>query len=173
MTPRVAVLGMGNVLMGDDGAGPYTIATLTACYQLPAEVIALDIGTPGLDLVPYLSDVDTLILVDTVYSDAPAGAIRTYDQDALLSQKVPPRLSPHDPAVGQCLAMLEIEGKAPRETVLVGIVPKSSALGPGLSPDVQAAIPFAMDRVVRELESRGLHVPLRESPLKPDLWWEA
>lgn len=173
MTAPVAILGLGNVLMGDDGAGPYAVATLAAQYDLPQGVEALDIGTPGLDLVPHLAGVDVLVLVDTVLSDAPAGTIRVYDREALLSQKIPPRLSPHDPAVGQCLAMLEIEGAAPREIVLVGIVPKVSALGPGLCSEVQSAIPAAVARIIAELDARGIHAKKREVAAEPDLWWEA
>ena len=138
---RVSILGMGNVLMGDDGAGPYALAVLSALYELPEEVSVLDIGTPGLDLVPYLAGADTLLLVDTVRSHADPGTIRVYDKATLLRTKLQPRLSPHDPAVGQCLAMLEIAGSAPSELLLIGIVPEKTAFGPGLSPAVQNSIP--------------------------------
>lgn len=68
---RVAVLGLGNVLMGDDALGPYAVRLLEARYELPGRVPVLDIGTPGLDLVPYFEGVDALVLVDTVRSEAP------------------------------------------------------------------------------------------------------
>jgi hydrogenase maturation protease len=169
---RISVLGMGNVLMGDDGAGPYAVATFTARYQVPGDVTLLDIGTPGLDLVPHLSQVDTLLLVDTVRSDAEPGSIRTYDKTTLLRAKLPPRLSPHDPAVGQCLAMLEIAGCGPREVQLIGIVPQRTAFGPGLSQPVQNAIPSVVERIADELRARGVGVEARTSPHAPDLWWE-
>jgi hydrogenase maturation protease len=152
---QVSVLGMGNVLMGDDGAGPYALAVFSAQYHVPEEVAVLDIGTPGLDLVPHLTGVDTLLLVDTVRSEAAPGTIRTYSKDTLLRAKLPPRLSPHDPAVGQCLAMLEIAGCGPSEVLLIGIVPEKTGLGPGLSPAVQAAIPAVVERIVDELRARG------------------
>jgi hydrogenase maturation protease len=170
---RISILGMGNVLMGDDGAGPYALAVLSAGYQVPEEVSVLDIGTPGLDLVPHLADVDTLLLVDTVRSDAPPGTIRTYDKAKLLGAKLPPRLSPHDPAVGQCLAMLEIAGSGPREVLLIGIVPEKTSFGAGLSPSVQDAIPAVVARIVEELRAREVNVPERSCPETPDLWWEA
>lgn len=170
---RISVLGMGNVLMGDDGAGPYALAVLTAQYRISEDVTVLDIGTPGLDLVPHLAGMDTLLLVDTVRSDAPAGTIRTYDKAALLRAKVPPRLSPHDAAVGHCLATLEIAGCGPGEVLLIGIVPEKTAFGPGLSSAVQAAIPAVVDRIVDELRARGAAVELRSSPTVADVWWEA
>jgi hydrogenase maturation protease len=172
MKPRIVVLGLGNVLMGDDGAGPYAIASLQAQYDFPDDVQVEDIGTPGLDLVPYLADVDTVILVDTVLSDAPAGTIRLYDKAALLRTPLQPRLSPHDPALGQCLAMLEMEGVAPREMLLIGIVPENVKFGPGLSASVKSAIAPCVDRVVTELTARGAGVTPRRPAIEPDLWWE-
>jgi hydrogenase maturation protease len=71
--PRVAVLGMGNVLMGDDAAGPYVIETLHARYEFGPDVTVLDLGTPGLDLAPYIFGLETLILVDTVQTGGSPG----------------------------------------------------------------------------------------------------
>jgi len=170
---RISVLGMGNVLMGDDGAGPYAVASFAAQYDVPEEVTILDIGTPGLDLVPHLAGVDTLLLVDTVRSDAPPGTVRTYDKATLLRAKLPPRLSPHDPAVGQCLAMLEIADCGPREVLLAGIVPERTAFGPGLSAAVRNAIPAVVERIAGELRARGIPVERRGVPGVPELWWEA
>jgi hydrogenase maturation protease len=164
---------MGNVLMGDDAAGPYAVAVFSALYQVPGSVTVLDIGTPGLDLAPHLADADVLILVDTVYSDAVPGAIRAYDKAALLGARLPPRLSPHDPAVGQCLASLEIAGCGPRELLLLGIVPQQTSFGPGLSAALQNAIPAVVDRIADELRAWGVSVEPRSIPAIPDLWWEA
>jgi len=169
---RISVLGMGNVLMGDDGAGPYAVATFAAQYAVPEDVEVLDIGTPGLDLVPHIAGIDTLILVDTVRSDAAPGTIRAYDKATLLRSKLPPRLSPHDPAVGQCLAMLEIAGFGPREVLLIGVVPESTSFGPGLTSAVQDAIPAVVGHIVTALRARGVAVERRRCPQAADLWWE-
>jgi hypothetical protein len=56
--------------------------------------------------------------------------------------------------------------------LLVGIVPERTALGPGLSPAVQGAIPAAIARVVEELDARGVHLVRRPMPARPDIWWE-
>jgi hydrogenase maturation protease len=169
---RVAVLGMGNVLMGDDGAGPYATAVLAAHYRLPENVSVQDIGTPGLDLTPYLANTAIVVLIDTVHSNAPPASIRTYDKQALMAQPLQPRLSPHDPALGQCLTILEMAGCAPRDVLLVGIVPSRSALGAGLSNPVRDVIPAVVARVVEELRSRGIRVEAAAPPDAPDIWWE-
>ena len=51
--PLVRVLGLGNVLMGDDALGPWVVHHLVSTYDFPPEVAVVDVGTPGLDLVPY------------------------------------------------------------------------------------------------------------------------
>lgn len=170
---RISILGMGNVLMGDDAAGPYALAVLASLYEVPEAVTVLDIGTPGLDLAPFLAGVDLVLLVDTVRSDAAPGTLRTYDKAALLRSKLQPRVSPHDPAVGQCLAMLEIAGRGPREVLFIGVVPARVALGTGLSSTVQDAIPGVVARIVSELRARGVMVTRRTPPAALDLWWEA
>ncbi len=170
---RISILGMGNVLMGDDGAGPYAIALLAARFSFPDCVTVLDIGTPGLDLAPYLAAADVVLLVDTIHSDAPPGSIRTYNKTDLLTSKVQPRLSPHDSAVSECLTTLAMAGCAPREVLLVGIVPERTTLGPGLSPAVQDAIPDATARILGELASRGIAYEARPGSPAPDIWWEA
>jgi hydrogenase maturation protease len=143
------VLGLGNVLMGDDGLGPVAVRTFEAEYNLPPDVQAIDLGTPGLDLLPWLADVDRVILVDTVKSDSPPGTVRFYEKADLLRYPPAARVGPHDPGVKQALLALEFAGRAPRELALIGVVPASTAMSLELTPAVQAAVPG----VVRAIES--------------------
>src|SRR6266508_490834 len=69
----IRVLGIGNVLMGDDGFGPYVVEALGARYEFPDNVSVIDVGTPGLDLAPFLIGADAIIVIDTVRSDGEAG----------------------------------------------------------------------------------------------------
>jgi hydrogenase maturation protease len=95
----IRVLGLGNVLMSDDGFGPFVIRVLEANYDCPAGVEFVDVGTPGLDLTPFLLGADAVIFVDTVTSHGVPGEIRLYDRQAIL--RVPPqtRTGGHDPAL--------------------------------------------------------------------------
>ena len=65
------MIGLGNVLMGDDAFGPWVVQTLLAEHDFPEGVAVEDLGTPGLDLTPYVTDLEALVLVDTVRADAP------------------------------------------------------------------------------------------------------
>ena len=88
---HIRVLGLGNVLMGDDGFGPAVIHALGSEWELP-DVEVHDVGTPGLDLVPFLSGAECVVLVDTVRADGPPGHVRRYDLPAILSHAPAARL---------------------------------------------------------------------------------
>ena len=151
----ISVLGLGNVLMGDDGLGPAVIHAFDAEYTVGPDVQVIDLGTPGLDLLPWLADVDRVILVDTVKSDLPAGTLRTYDKDDLLRHVPSARVGPHDPGVKEALLALEFAGRAPREVVVIGVVPQSTALTLELTPAVEAAVPAAVAAIRNTLASFG------------------
>lgn len=169
---RIRVLGLGNVLMGDDAVGPWVIEKLAASWEFPDEVDVVDVGTPGLDLVPYLSDADAVLIVDTVKSDGPAGRIRVYEREELFARPPRPRLSPHDPGLFETLSTLGLAGSAPRDVVLIGIVPANVGQRIGLSPPVQAAVPLAAAAVVERLKRLGFPPRPREHVLEAAPWWE-
>jgi hydrogenase maturation protease len=173
MTADIRVIGLGNVLMGDDGFGPYVIHELTTKYEFPPEVAVMDIGTPGLDLTPYLMYASKLIVVDTVRSEGPAGSLRLYRRDAILKHAPQPRLGPHDPGLKETLLALEFDGSGPDEVLLVGVIPQQSTPGPGLSPVVRDAVGEAALEVLLELSRLGVTVRERPDAGSVSPWWEA
>ena len=168
----IKVLGLGNVLMGDDGVGPYVIQVLEATYACPMNASFVEAGTPGLDLIPFIDDADLLLIVDTVRATGLPGEIRLYGRDALTAHQTMPRLSPHDPGLNEALASLQFSGGGPRDVLLIGIIPGNVATGIGLSPAVRAAVPAAVETVARELERRGAPLLRRVPRGTPDIWWE-
>jgi hydrogenase maturation protease len=162
--PRVAVLGLGNVLMGDDGFGPYLSRVLEAEWEFPPGAVVQDLGTPGLDLAPWLADLDVVVVLDAVAAAGPPGDVRTYSRADLFRQAPSPRLSPHDPGLREALLSAELAGIAPRELLVVGVVPERVAPGPGLSHAVRAAVPSAAETVVRLLRERGCRLVRRAAP---------
>ena len=170
---KVRVLGLGNVLMGDDALGPWVIEELLANWRFPAGVTVLDVGTPGLDLTPYLAHADTVILVDTVKSDGPAGTIKVYAKDQLLTRPLKARVSPHDPGLAEALWTLQFEGSAPREVTLVGVVPAEVTKGIGLSPGVQEAVRRAAREVIDRLALLRLFPRRMETAAPTSPWWES
>lgn len=151
----ISVLGLGNVLMGDDGLGPAVINAFDAEYTVGPDVQVIDLGTPGLDLLPWLADVDRVILVDTVKSDLPPGTLRLYDKADLLRHVPIARIGPHDPGVKEALLALEFAGRAPRDVVVIGVVPQSTEVTLALTPAVAAAVPAAVTAITTTLATFG------------------
>jgi hydrogenase maturation protease len=168
----IGVVGLGNVLMGDDAFGPWVVQVLLAEHVFPEGVAVNDLGTPGLDLLPWVSDLEALILVDTVRAEAPPGTIRLYRRDDILRHPPGTRLSPHDPGVKEALLTAEFAGQAPREVLLVGAVPERTEMAVGLSPALRGAVPAAVLEVLGELARLGHPIERRRSPEPPRIWWE-
>jgi hydrogenase maturation protease len=173
--PLVRVLGLGNVLMGDDALGPWAIHVLVETYTFPPEVEVVDVGTPGLDLIPYVAGGSGIILVDAVRSNDAPGTVKTYDRDALVKFGPKPRLSPHDPGVTEAILGAEMAGQGPSFVRLVGVVPESVKAGVGLTPALQDAVLRAVDEIVVELLARGFDVRRRspDAVSVPLPWWES
>ena len=143
------ILGLGNVLLGDDGVGPAVIARLRDSYVAAAGSLLLDGGTLGLSLLPYLEDAQTVILVDAVAADAPAGTLVRLE-GADVGPAVATRLSPHQVGVADLLQGARWHDHEPVRLMLLGIVPESIELGLGLSPAVRGALPQLVDLVIDE-----------------------
>jgi hydrogenase maturation protease len=169
---NIRIVGLGNVLMSDDGFGPYAVRVLEAFYEMPENVQVIDAGTPGLDLTPYLFDADVVIFLDTVKTDACAGAIRTFTEPEILRSGPPTRLSPHDPGIKDSLMALAAAGHAPKEVLLIGVVPEWVATGVSLSGSLRSAIAPAISVALSELERLGCSARPRPVPRRPDTWWE-
>jgi len=167
----IRVLGLGNVLMSDDGLGPYVVRVLEANYECPSGVEFVDAGTPGLDLAPYLLDARAVIFVDTVSSKGQPGEIRVYERDEILKYPPQTRTGPHDPALKEALLRVAAVNGGPAQVTLIGVIPQWVATGVALSPIVQDAVPRAVVAVVETLTRLGKPPVLRDRAIQPDLWW--
>jgi len=168
---RIGVLGIGNVLMGDDAFGPYVVKLLEARYELPG-VELLELGTPGADLPMHLEGFDTVLVVDTVKTRGEPGELRVFDKPQLLAKKPILPSSPHEPGLREALFTLQFSGAGPREVRLLGVIPAAVEMEVGLSPPVQASVPGAIEELLRQLAALGIAATPRAEPREPDLWWE-
>ncbi|HET7753634.1 MAG TPA: hydrogenase maturation protease [Anaeromyxobacteraceae bacterium] len=169
---RIAVVGIGNVLMGDDALGAHVVKRLEAEYEVPGELSVVEAGTPGAALPDVLAGFEAVVVVDTVKVRGSPGEMRVLDKTRLLAKDPVLPMSPHEPGLREALFAMEFQGIAPREVLLVGVVPGEVVLAVGLSPPVAAAVPGALAEVVRTLEALGVKLRRREEPAAPDLWWE-
>ena len=150
----VLVLGLGNVVCTDDGAGVAAVHRLLREYEMPNGVVALDGGTLGLSLLPLVDSAKQVILIDAVAAEGPPGTQVRIEGDEV-APAVYERLSPHQIGVSDLLAGASLLDKYPDRVVILGVVPASIELGLERTPAVEAAIPRLVERVVEELTALG------------------
>lgn len=152
---RILVLGIGNLLLGDEAVGVRIVEALEQRYRLPAHVEVLDGGTSGMELMEMMADRDHLIVADAVLTGAAPGSVAVlYDEDipALFTRKV----SPHQLGLSDVLMALRLTDEFPRRLTLVGVVPASLEPGIGLSTVVSQAIEPALAQVLLALQESGV-----------------
>jgi hydrogenase maturation protease len=160
------VLGLGNVLCGDDGAGVMAIHRLRRGWDMPAGVRVVDGGTLGLDLLALVAASDRVIIVDAVRADAAPGTLVEVAGDDV-GRAVYERLSPHQIGVADLISGASLVECYPSEVVILGIVPAMTDLAVGCTADVAAKLDALVEWAVAELAARGYHAPRRAVPGGP------
>jgi hydrogenase maturation protease len=168
---RALIGGIGNVLLGDDGVGPYVIHLLESQYSFGDGVVVEDLGTPALDLTHRIVGLDLLILVDAVTGDEPTGSVVLLDKDAITCIAPAQRLDPHSPALSECLMAADMLGASPKHVLLIGVVGQDYEPGLPLSESVARAVPTALHAILAELDRHGFSWQKRAVPAETNIWW--
>jgi len=151
---RTLVIGLGNPLMGDDGAGVAALEHLRSAWDLPPEVELFDGGTWGMNLLPMVESTGHLILIDAIRSGAAPGALTVLERNEL-PRYFALKLSPHQIDLREILALAELRGLLPEHLVAIGIEPEFVEMEMRLSPRVSAGLAKLVDLVVDRLEAAG------------------
>jgi hydrogenase maturation protease len=144
------VLGVGNLLLSDEGVGLRVVERLTATYELPPTVQVLDGGTLGMDLLYYLEGIDNLLIIDAVETGSEPGTLVRLENDevpAFLSVKI----SPHQIGVPDMLFAAKLREMYPKNVVLLGVQPANLGVGLELSPEVAERIDILVKQAVDQL----------------------
>lgn len=151
----VLVLGIGNLVMSDDGVGVVVAQRLQKKYRFPDNVEVMDGGTLGLDLLPKLENITNLIMIDAVETGSKAGTcVRLCGQELPFALET--KVSPHQMGLKDLLAVSELMGHSPNEMVLIGVQPGSIEMEIGLTPEVEAQLETLISNVLNELADWGI-----------------
>ncbi len=151
---RILVLGVGNILLHDEGVGVRVIERLQADYDFSDNVELMDGGTLGIRLLDPIVEVDHVIVVDAVRNGGPPGTLYHLDAD-FLTKRVAFKNSIHQADMVETLAYAEMLGKRPC-AIIVGIEPEDiSPWGLDLTERVSAKLPEMCQRVLDEIQKAG------------------
>jgi hydrogenase maturation protease len=151
ISPRkTVILGVGNVLLSDEGIGVH-VANELSTMELPPGVSVVEGGTDGFRLLNIITDADRLIVVDAVKGGAEPGSIYRFNIDEV--RNVPPgfRTSVHQIGILEVIDLSGLIGKTPKTTV-IGVEPKSLQMSLELSPEIREKIPRIIELVLEELK---------------------
>jgi len=154
---QILVLGIGNILLADEGIGPHVAMRLAAEYELPENVTVVDGGTSGMDLLDQVAEANAVIILDCARLDEGPGTVRE-----IVGEGVPAffqtRISPHQIGLSDLLAACTIMDVMPDAMALIAIAPEDMELGLDLSETCQRAAGEALALLVARLRAWGVPV---------------
>jgi len=149
--PSTLVLGVGNILLSDEGIGVHVIEALKE-RDLPPDVEVLDGGTASLELLNILANRDKVIIIDAVEGGGEPGTIYRFTPDDIKYRSTT-FTSLHQISLMETLTDAKYLGIAPKSIVILGIEPKEMELGLEMTPEATAVVPRVVELVLAELEA--------------------
>ncbi len=150
--PPVLVLGVGNILLGDDGVGPALAQEVGHLYKNVQAVECVDGGTQGMALLDYLRGREALVILDAFASERGAGTVSLLEGNEVMNARGPRSTTAHEGNAGELLAAAALVNTLPGRLFLVGIEPESVCTKLGLSEPVRKALPPALVRTCAVIE---------------------
>ena len=142
---RINIIGLGNLLHGDEGFGVTALESFRDSSAFPERVNFIDGGTQGIYLLDYIESCDAVMVFDAlipVEYDRGVYVYRNEELPAFIHRK----MSSHQMGFSELLGLAQLRGKMPRELVLIGIPPRELELNIGLSPEVSLLLPEAIEK---------------------------
>jgi hydrogenase maturation protease len=140
MSNRITVLGVGNLLRMDEGVGVHAVRALEQRHRedMP-EVDFLDGGTLGLNLLPFIEEASSLLILDAVDFGAQPGTTIELTGDSI-PRFTGIKLSEHQVTLQEVLGLAQIRGRLPDRMMLIGMQPADLGTGASLSPTAAGAL---------------------------------
>jgi hydrogenase maturation protease len=145
---KTAVVGVGNLLLKDEGVGIHTAHALQK-MDLPDNIEIIDGGTSP-DLPFYFEDIDKLVIIDAVKGGGQPGTVYRFNSRDV-NMESDGIGSAHEFDLAHSLKTMKLTRQEPKEIVIIGIEPKDVDWGTELSVELQQKIPGIVDLVLKEV----------------------
>ncbi|MEE9117775.1 MAG: HyaD/HybD family hydrogenase maturation endopeptidase [Calditrichia bacterium] len=147
---KILILGIGNVLMGDEGVGVHAIKELEK-ESFPPNVTLLDGGTGGFHLLEYLQEYPTIIMIDATMDNDPAGTIKVIEPK--FATDFPKALSAHDIGLRDLIESTAVLGELPKMFLITVTIDSIQSMEMDLSPKIEKQIPAVVGKVKEVLDN--------------------
>lgn len=159
---EVTILGVGNVILKDEGFGVRVAEYLDHNYTFPDSVQIVDGGTLGIELTQYVTGTNKLLVIDSINGGAEPGTVFRFHNDAIM-EHFQDKLSAHEVGIQDVLALLTVTGHKIPDVIVIGAQPFDVEAGVGLSDGMQALLPQIVEQVLKDLGNWGIEAQRKES----------
>lgn len=156
----VTILGVGNIILQDEGFGVHALKKLEETYTFQKDVQLLDGGTLGVELLPFLTGTKKLLIFDAVSGGKIPGTFYRFQDEKILTH-YQDKLSVHDIGIQDVLNFMSITGKNIPTVVLLGVEPLTLKMGVGLSPLLESKLAPFLELALDELKKFDLNIQKR------------
>ena len=153
----IVVLGVGNILLTDEGLGVHVVEDLKANYTFTPQISLIDGGTMGMELLTYMRGMKKILLIDAVNGGEAPGTIYEFPHREL-EQYFTDHISVHEVGMQDILRIRAIQENPLEDAIVIGVEPESLDVGFEPSAPVQKALPEVKDRVLRVLREWGVQI---------------
>jgi hydrogenase maturation protease len=160
---KIGILGVGNLIVGDEGFGVHAVRYLEENYRFPDNVEIKDGGTAGIYMSPFLEECDPVFVIDVVDIDAEPGSMHYYSNDDVKAGKLSTRMSPHQLGLLEVLEICKLRDAAPEKVEFYCVVPKTLDTTTELSDVVAPRVKEIADIVLKRLADLGVQVTARNA----------
>ena len=147
----IIVLGLGNILYGDEGFGVRVAEQLYTRYDFPDNIEIIDAGTRGQALLQYVEKADRLLILDAVDFNMPPGKIIFKDNSEIPSYLTAHKMSLHQTSFSEIIWLATLQQLLPKEMVLLGVQPISLEYGTSLTPKVFQLLDKVVELALNQL----------------------
>ena len=147
------ILGIGNTLLSDEGAGIHALNLIQSEYADIPNLTFLDGGTLSFTLARWIEDCDSLIVFDAAELHFPPGSVRTFAGEAMDEFLGAAKRSAHEVGLMDLMDIARITGHVPANRALIGIQPETMDWGMQPTQAVHRALPIAVNEAVKLIET--------------------
>ncbi len=152
---EVTVLGIGNVILKDEGFGVRVVEYLDSRYDFPESVQLVDGGTLGIELTQYVTGTKKLLVVDSINGGAEGGTRFHFENEEVMAH-FQDKLSAHEVGIQDVLALLKVTGREIPEVAVIGAQPCDVSAGVELTPEMERLLPEVAEEALEILKSWGI-----------------
>ncbi|MCR5758570.1 MAG: HyaD/HybD family hydrogenase maturation endopeptidase [Selenomonas sp.] len=158
---EVTILGIGNVILRDEGFGVRVAEYLDKHYEFPETVQIVDGGTLGIELTQYVTGTEKLLVIDSINGGAEPGTTFRFHNDDVM-EHFQDKLSAHEVGIQDVLGLLTVTGHKIPDVVVIGAQPYDVEAGVELSEGMMALLPQMVEQALTELKNWGIEPVKRD-----------